>query len=119
MADVATAEADAAQNAILAAATTYYLGLNTADPGATGANEDTTLTRQSITVAASSGGTQASNNAQSFANMPGAKTYTSYSVWTAATAGTYLRGGTLTASVTPAAGTTVAFASGAITFTAS
>lgn len=118
MSDVAAAELDAAQNTILATATTYYLGLNTGDPGQTGANEGPDG-RQAITFAASSGGSQASNNAQTWSSVAGGHTYTNYSVWTAPTGGTYLRGGSLTSSIAPPAGSQVQFLSGGITFTAS
>lgn len=118
MADVSSANLDAAQNAIIVPSTTYYLSLNTGDPGATGANEGSGLTRQTITFAASSGGTQASNSAQAFTSMPGSVTYTYFSVWSALTGGTYERGGSLSASITPPSGSTVNVASGGITFTA-
>jgi hypothetical protein len=118
MADLATASADAAQNAILVAGTTYYLSLHTADPGATGANEGT-AGRQAITFAASSGGSQASNSAQSFTGVPGGQTYTNFGIWTASSGGTYKRGGLLGSSITPPAGSTVSVQSGGITFTAS
>jgi hypothetical protein len=116
MPDVSTASADAAQNAILVAGTTYYLGLNTADPGATGANEGTDG-RQAVTFAASSGGSQPSNDAQTWSSAAGGHTYTYFSIWTAATGGTFIRGGALNQSITPAAGGSISFASGAIVFT--
>lgn len=67
MPDVASAELDAAQNAILSSTTTYYMGLNFTDPGETGANEvsGSPYARQAITFNASSGGTQTSSDAQS------------------------------------------------------
>jgi len=117
MTDVASAELDAAQNAIITAGTTYELGLNTADPGETGANLDTTVTKQPITFGASSGGTQASTSAQSF-SISGTNTYTNFSVWTNAATPVYVRGGALSASLTPGAGGTISFAAGAVTFTA-
>lgn len=119
MADVSNANLDAAQNAIIVPSTTYYLSLNTADPGTTGASEGAGLTRQAITFGSSSSGTQASTSAQAFTSMPGSATYTFFSVWSAVTAGTYERGGSLSASITPPSGSTVNVASGGITFTAS
>lgn len=118
MSDVAAASLDAAQDAILATATTYYLSLHTADPGQTGAGEGTDG-RQAITFAASSGGAQASNDAQSWASAAGGQTYTHFGIWTAAVGGTYLRGGPLNGSYTPTAGQPIDFASGAVTLTAS
>ena len=117
MARITTAEADAAQNAAIVPATGYFLSLHTADPGITGASEGTDG-RKAITFASSSGGSQASNSAQSWPSAVGGQTYTFFGVWTAITAGTYLRGGTLT-SITPPAASTISVASGAITFTAS
>lgn len=116
MARIATAEADAAQNAVLVPSTTYYLSLHTADPVATGTGEGTDG-RKAITFGSSSSGTQASTNAQSWASAAGGQTYQWFGVWTAATGGTYLRGGTLT-SITPGAGSTISVATGAITLTA-
>src|SRR5215471_20997525 len=105
MARISTAQADVAQNAVLSSATTYYLSLHTADPGATGTGEGTDG-RKAITFAASSGGSQASSNNQTWAAAVGGQTYQFFGVWTAATSGTYLRGGTLT-SITPGAGATI------------
>jgi hypothetical protein len=113
---ITTAAADVAQNAAIVPATTYYLSLHTANPGATGAGEGTDG-RKAITFAASSGGTQASNSAQSWTPAAGGQTYTFFGVWTAATGGTYLRGGTLTP-ITPLAGNTITAAAGAVTLTA-
>ena len=71
MADLPTASADLAQNAILANGTTYYCSLCPVDPGSsTTPTEITGITRQAFTVAASSGGSQASNNAQAFTTFP-------------------------------------------------
>jgi hypothetical protein len=117
MPEVSNASKDAAQNAILSNVTTYYLSLHTADPVGTGASEGTDG-RQAITFAASSGGTQASSNAQNWASAVGGQTYSYFGVWTAASAGTYLRGGPLTANITPGAGSQIQVTSGQITFTA-
>jgi hypothetical protein len=103
---------------VLVPSTTYYLALHTADPGATGAGEGTDG-RKAITFAASSGGSQASNNAQSWPSAVGSQTYAYFGVWTAAGAGSFLRGGTLTSSITPTAGAVISVASGAVILTAS
>ena len=118
MADVPNAGLDAAQNAIIATSTTYYLGLNTGDPGKTGASEGGDG-RQSIQFNASSSGSQTSSTGQTWSSAVGGFTYTYFSVWSAATSGTYLRGGQLTAGITPSAGSQIQFNSGAVTFTAS
>jgi hypothetical protein len=117
MARITTAEADVAQNAAIVPSTTYYLSLHTGDPGITGASEGTDG-RKAIAFGSSSGGSQASSNSQSWPSAVGGQTYAYFGVWTAATAGTYLRGGTLT-SITPSAGAAISVATGAITFTAS
>lgn len=117
MPDVGSTYLDSAQNAILATATNYYLSLHTADPGGTGASEGTSYGgRQTVQFAASSSGTQHSNTAQSF-TITTSQTFTYFGVWTAATGGTFIRGGSLTASITPPAASTVTVASGGITFT--
>lgn len=115
---IATAQADIAQNAVLGTGTTYYLSLHTADPGTAGSGEGTDG-RKAITFGASSGGSQASTNAQSWSSALGGQTYSFFGVWTAASAGSFLRGGTLTTPITPAAGATISVAIGAITLTAS
>lgn len=117
MADVATAMADAAQNAIFATVTNYYLSLHTGDPGATGASEGSEG-RQAIQFGASSGGTQASTTSQTWASAVGG-TYTYFGIWSAASSGTYKRGGALTASISPPAASQITVAIGAITLTAS
>ena len=114
---ITSAQADVAQNAVLVPGSTYYLALHTADPSTTGASEGTDG-RKSITFASSSGGTQASNSSQSWPSAVGGQTYGYFGVWSALTAGTYLRGGALTSSITPGSGAIISVASGAITLTA-
>jgi hypothetical protein len=114
---IATAYADAAQITIVAPNTTFYLSLHTTDPGTTGAGEGTDG-RKAITFAGSTSGSQPSNSAQSWPSAVGGQTYNYFGIWTGSTAGTYIRGGTLT-SITPSAGSTISVASGAITLTAS
>lgn len=117
MTDVSTAMADAAQNAIFATSTNYYLSLHTADPAATGANEGSEG-RQAIQFGASSSGTQASTTGQTWASAVGG-TYTYFGIWTASSGGTYRRGGSLTPSISPPTTASITFAIGAITLTAS
>lgn len=126
MARITTAQADVGLDAIIVTGTVYYLGLNTADPGTTGASEVTggSYVRQAITFSAASAGSKASGGtdaSQSFTGMPaeaGGCPY--FSIWTASTAGTFLEGGTTTGlSGAISAGSTVTFASGAVTFTLS
>ena len=110
------AQANAAVVAMFPSPGTMYLGLNTASPGTTGANEATggSYARQSCTFGAASSGTEASSNAQNFTSMPAA-TVTYFSLWSASTAGTYEGGGPLGSSLTVPAGATVAAAIGAVT----
>lgn len=115
---VPSAKADAAQNAILATATTYYLSLHTASPGTAGNNEGPDG-RQAIQFNASSSGTQTSSTSQAWSSAVGGNTYGWFGVWSASTGGTYIRGGTLTSNITPGAGAQINVASGAISFTAS
>lgn len=118
MARINTAQADVAQNAVIAAGTTYHLSLHTTDPGTAGTGEGTDG-RKPITFASSSTGSQPSSNSQSWSSAVGGQTYGFFGVWTASSGGTYLRGGTLTAPITPAVGATISVASGAIVLTAS
>ncbi|MCU4184030.1 hypothetical protein K6U06_06635 [Acidiferrimicrobium sp. IK] len=121
MSQVPAAALAAAQAAIVTAGTTYYLSLNTADPGATGANEGTGLTRQAITFGSPTSATpsvQSSTDSQSFPGMPGGATYGYFSVWTAATGGSFVRGGQLNTAITPAAQSSVTVATGQIYFQA-
>lgn len=124
MADLTTASADTMLAAApCVAGTTYYLGLNTADPGTTGASEVSggSYARQAITFGTPASGSQASTDSQSFTGMPAESGGVPYfSIWTAATAGTYLAGGTTSGlSGAISAGATISFATGAVTLTVS
>jgi hypothetical protein len=101
-------------------ATTYYLALFTTDPSTTGASGEVTggsYARQGIAFGSASSGSQASTNAQTFTGMPvlaGGAPY--FGLFTAASGGTYLGGGTTTGlSGAISAGSTVTFAIGAVT----
>lgn len=126
MARLPTAQENTGLDALFVTSTVYYLGLNTADPGTTGASEVTggSYVRQAITFAAASSGSKASGGAdaaQSFTGMPVEAGGCPYlSIWTASTAGTYLGGGTTSGlSGAISAGSTINFASGAVTLTLS
>lgn len=121
MADVADAQLVAAQETILVVSTTYYLNFCTGDPGVTGANEASGVTRQAITFGTpttAAPSVQSSTNSQSFSSMPGSATYTYFGIWTVSSGGSFLRGGSLTSSITPAASSTVTCATGAFTVSA-
>ena len=117
-----TAASNAAMNAVLVNATSYFATLHTASPGTTGANENgtagTTITRGTFSVGAASGGV-VSNAAQitiTLSGTPATTANTHLGVFTAATAGTYQIGAALGSNVTAA---TVTIAPGAAQFTAS
>ncbi len=120
MARLPVAQEDAALGAMFVAATTYYLGLNTTDPGTTGAGEVTggSYARQALTFGTAASGSVASTNAQSFTGMPAEASGIPYaSIWTAATAGTYLGGLTTTGlSGAISAGSTIDVAIGGVTW---
>jgi len=124
MARLTTAQANAALNAMYVPSTTYYLALFTSDPGTTGASGEVTggsYARQAITFGSASAGSQASTNAQNFTSMPlEASGVPYFGIFTASTGGTYLCGGATSGlSGSIPAGSTVAFAIGAVTNTLS
>lgn len=85
-----------------------YISLHTGDPGTTGANEVTggTYTRQRPAFNAAASGSAKNTSAVEFTLMPTA-TVTYVGVWTAATNGTFMLGGALSASVSVTAGNTL------------
>ena len=115
MPDLPTTTADTMLSAELTAGTTYYLSIHSASPGTTGANE-IAVTRQPIVFAAASGGSMASTDAQAFTGVP-AVSVVGAGIWTAATGGTYVAGGSVSVNggAALAAGSTVNFAAGALT----
>ena len=120
MARLPAAQENTMLNAGFVPSTTYYLALFTSDPSTTGASGEVTggsYARQAIAFGSASAGSQASTNAQTFTNMPveaGGVPY--FGLFTAATSGTYLGGGTTSGlSGAISAGSTVTFAIGAVT----
>ena len=106
--------------------TTTYLALYTTDP--TDADTGTEVSggsyaRQAITFGSASGGSESSTNSQTFNGMPAETTGVPYiGVWSAATSGTYICGGTNTgtsASANIPAGAIVTFAIAGVTATIS
>lgn len=96
---------------------TTYVALHTADPGETGANELTggSYARQTVTFAAASSGSKATNAALTFSGMP-ACTVTHVCVWSAVSGGNCLViSSALAPSKTFGAGDTATVASGALT----
>lgn len=119
MSRLPAASADTMLDAEWAAATNYFMSIHSADPGTTGASEITGYTgnRPIIQFAAASASSKVSTDAQNFAAMPaeaGGIPY--FGLWTAATGGTYMGGGTTSGlSGAIGSGATVAFATGAVT----
>jgi hypothetical protein len=86
-----------------------YIKLHTADPGAAGtSNPSTVTTRQQATFSAASGGAIALSNSPSF-TMTATETITHISVWDAATAGNFLWSAALTTSKSVVATDTLTF----------
>lgn len=123
MARIATTTANSGLDGMLTTSTTYYLALFTTDPGTTGASGEVSggsYARQSIVFAAASSGSKASNTAQTFTNVPslsGGAPY--FGIFSAASGGTYIAGGTTNSSTAISAGSSITVASGAITFSLS
>lgn len=116
MSYVSVANTNAAQNAILVPSTTYYTNFNTATPGQTGASVSAE-TYQATIFGSSSAGSQTTTDAQTWSSAVGG-TYTYFSEWSTSTGGTFERGGSLTASISPPAGSQITIAIGGIVFTA-
>ena len=119
MALLAVTSENTAIAAVFVPSTTYYLSLHSATPGQNGASEITGgfYARQALTFGAASGGSESSTNSQTFTNLPvEASGIPYFGIWSAASGGTYIGGGTttgLTGSLP--AGISVNFATGAVT----
>jgi len=119
MALLAVTSENTAIAAVFVPSTTYYLSLHSATPGQNGASEITggSYARQALTFGAASGGSESSTNSQTFTNLPAEASGIPYfGIWSTATGGTYIGGGTttgLTGSLP--AGISVNFATGAVT----
>lgn len=115
-ASVANSLLDALGNATnYTAPTANWAKLHTGDPGASAAsNAATETTRKSVSFAAASGGSMASDAAITWTNIAGSEDATHFSIWDASTAGNFLWSGTLTANAY-VAGDTLTIASGDMT----
>lgn len=93
-----------------------YVQLHTGDPGSAGtANVAGNSTRKSVTFAAASAESKASNADITWTNVSTAETYAYVSLWDASSAGNYLWSGALTASKAVNAGDTFTISSGTLT----
>jgi hypothetical protein len=120
MARLSTTAENTGIAAIFVPSTTYYLALFTTDPSTTGSSGEVTggsYARQAIAFGSASGGSEASTNAQNFTGMPAESGGIPYfGIFTASSGGSYIGGGTTTGlSGAISAGSTVAFAIGAVT----
>lgn len=96
-----------------AIASPIYIQLHLGDPGAAGTSNLATETdRQSVTLAAASGGTRLSNSQAQWTSYPAAETITWVSAWDASSGGNFLGRHQLAASKSPGVGDTVTLASG-------
>lgn len=94
-----------------------FLSIHTADPGNTGTPGEFTGytgTRPAITWNNAAAGASTNSAQIDFAGFTSGATITHVGLWTAATAGTFLGGGALSASKAPVTGDTLRFAAAAI-----
>lgn len=112
---LANAWLDALGNNSSFAVTTVYVKLHIGDPGAAGtANPATETTRKSVSFAAASSGSLASDAAVTWTNIAGSEDATHFTAWDNLSAGNFLFSGTITANPYTA-GDTFTIASGALT----
>ena len=112
---LADAWLDALGNNSSFAVTTVYVKLHTGDPGAAGtSNPATETTRKSVSFAAASAGSLASDAAVTWTNIAGSEDATHFTAWDNLSAGNFLFSGTITANPYTA-GDTFTIASGALT----
>ena len=92
-----------------------YVQLAIGDPGANGtSNQATETTRKSVSFAAASGGSMASDADVTWTNIAGSQDATHFSAWDSLTTGNFLFSGTITANAY-VAGDTFTITSGNLT----
>ncbi len=75
-----------------------YVQLHTGAPGAAGtSNVATNNTRKSVAFSAPAGGSMSNSDTPLWSTVPATETYTKASVWTAASGGTFVGSGSITA----------------------
>lgn len=95
--------ADAVLDALCRAGTftgpaTLFLQLHVGDPGSAGINSvATNSARKAVAFTVSSSGTNVSSADVGWTNVPGAETYTHFSIWDASSAGNFQFSGTMSA----------------------
>ena len=106
---------DAVGNAASFSVTTPYIQLHIGDPGAAGtSNQATETTRKSVSFAAASSGSMASDADVTWTNIAGSQDATHFSAWDSLTTGNFLFSGTITANAY-VAGDTFTITSGNLT----
>ena len=118
MADMSVALENAAVKAAIVPGTTYYIGLNSATPGQTGANEASggAYARKAVVFGTPVTGKEAATAAVTLTTPTTAGAWPYVTLWTAAAGGTFVWGGSSglgTGSIP--AGSTVHFAAATIT----
>lgn len=106
---------DAMGNNTSFAVATPYIKLHVGDPGANGtSNPATETTRKSVSFAAASAGSVASDADVTWTNIAGSEDATHFTVWDSLTTGNFLFSGTITGNAY-VAGDTYTIASGGLT----
>lgn len=109
---------DAVGNNVALQVAQAYVKLHIGDPGEDGTNNAAAeTTRKSISFAAASGGSMASDADAAWTNVAGTETYSHISLWDASSAGNCLWIGALTASKAVSAGDNFTLPSGQVTLT--
>lgn len=112
---LANAWLDALGNNTSYAVTTVYVKLHVGDPGANGtSNPATETTRKSVSFAAASTGSLASDADVTWTNIAGSEDATFFTAWDNISAGNFLFSGTITANPYTA-GDTFTISSGGLT----
>ena len=112
---IASAGANTALDAIRT--DTPYIQLHTADPGAAGTTSIATeTTRKAVTFGAASGASMTTTADIVWTSIAGSQDATHFTIWNAASAGTFKFSGTITANAYTA-GDTLTIATGSLTLT--
>jgi hypothetical protein len=122
MSRLPTAQENTALQAMFPNATTFYMGLNTSDPGTTGTGEVTggSYGRQGFNFTNASSGSISNVAAINFTGMPAEAGGVGYlSTWSLVTSGSYEGGGTLSGVASVPSGATIALAIAALSATVS
>ncbi len=93
---VASASAASSLDTILGTSANRYVQLHPADPGAAGTTSiAANTTRAVVQFAAASGGAKSSNADASWTSVSTTETYSHFSIWSAASSGTFYFSGTI------------------------